>query len=289
MVTDCTIVIASYNRRDQLDATLRRIDAFPDGPPVVVVDDGSTDGTAAMLRERWPGIRAIALQRNVGAFARNAGVLAARTRYVAFCDDDCWWEPDSIARAVALLDAHPEVALLNARVVVRADERVDEACTAMAVSPLPKRSACPGRAIATFMAGAAIVRREAFLAAGGYHERYHIGAEEPLVALELLDRGWEMVYVDNLVLHHHPYAAGRVPARRRRRVLRNRLWTAWLRRSLRGAWRSTLALLRQGCSDPVARAALADALRGLPWVLRERRPVARRVEALLDSLPRPPI
>jgi GT2 family glycosyltransferase len=286
---DCTIVIASFNRRQILDATLRRLSELPAAPPLVVVDNGSTDGTAAMVRERWPAVRLVELPENRGAAARNEGVRVATTRYVAFCDDDCWWGPGTIARAVALLDAHPEVALLNARVVVRDEERIDEACTLMAASPLPKRSACPGPAIASFMAGASVVRRGAFLAVGGYHERYHIGAEESLLALDLLAGGWEMVYVDDLVVHHHPYPAGRTPERRRRLMLRNRLWTAWLRRSARGAWRATVRLLREGTRDPVARAALKDAVAGLPWVLRERRPVDRRVEALLDALPHPPV
>ena len=287
-MTDCTIVIASYDRREILDATLRKLAELPSAPPVVVVDNGSSDGTAAMVRERWPGVQLVALPENRGAAARNEGVRAATTRYVAFCDDDCWWHPGTIARAVALLDAHPEVALLNARVVVY-DRHVDEACALMAASPLPKRSACPGPAIASFLAGASVVRRDAFLSVGGYHARYHIGAEESLLALDLLARGWEMVYVDDLVVHHDPYAAGRVPERRRRLVLRNRLWTAWLRRSARGAWRATLRLLREGTRDPVALAALKDAVTGLPWVLRERRPVDRRVEAQLDALPHPPV
>jgi GT2 family glycosyltransferase len=288
-MSDCTIVIASFNRRQILDATLRRLTELPSAPPVIVVDNGSSDGTAAMVRERWPGVRLVALPENHGAAARNEGVRLATTRYVAFCDDDCWWHPGTIARAVALLDAHPGVALLNARVVVREDERLDEACALMAASPLPKRSACPGAAIASFLAGASVVRRDAFLAVGGYHARYHIGAEESLLALDLLARGWEMVYVDDLVVHHHPHPAGRVPERRRRLMLRNRLWTAWLRRSARGAWRATMRLLREGTRDPVARAALKDAVAGLPWVLRERRPVDRRVEALLDALPHPPV
>lgn len=286
---DCTIVIASYNRRDLLERTLAKLSALPASPPVIVVDNGSTDGTAAMVERGWPGVRVLRLPHNRGAAARNEGVRAARTRYVAFCDDDCWWDPGTIVRAVALLDAHPEVVLLNARVVVRDDERVDEACAWMAQSPLPKRTSCPGCAIASFMAGASVVRRDAFLSVGGYHERYHIGAEEPLPALDFLDRGWEMLYVDDLVVHHDPAVNGRVPERRRRLVLRNRLWTAWLRRSARGAWRATLALVREARHDPVARAALKDAMFGLSWVMRERRPVHRRVEALLDALPHPPV
>lgn len=285
---DCTIVIASYNRREILDQTLAKLTALPSAPPVVVVDNGSTDGTGAMVERRWPSVRVIRLPENRGAAARNEGVRAAPTRYVAFCDDDCWWDPGTLVRAVALLDAHPDVALLNARVVVRG-QCVDETCAAMAESPLPKRSTCPGCAIASFMAGASVVRRDAFLSVGGYHERYHIGAEEPLPALDLLDRGWEMLYVDDLVVHHHPATAGRVPERRRRLILRNRLWTAWLRRSARGAWRATLALVREARHDPVARGALKDAMFGLSWIVRERRPVNRRVEALLDALPHPPV
>jgi N-acetylglucosaminyl-diphospho-decaprenol L-rhamnosyltransferase len=288
-VSACTIVIASYNRRALLDATLGKLAAAQPRAAVVVVDDGSTDGTAGMLRGRWPGVRLVALHENVGAAARNAGVLAATTRYVAFCDDDCWWQPGSLARAAALLDAHPGVALLNARVLVSDEGRIDAACEQMAASPVPKRTHCPGRPIVSFMAGASVVRRDAFLSVGGYHARFHIGAEEPLLALDLLAHGWEMIYLDDLVVHHHPHANGRVPERRRRVTLRNRLWTAWLRRSPRGAWHSTLTLARQGWNDPVARAALRDAVRGLPWILRERRPVDPRVEALLDALPNPPV
>ncbi len=282
-MTDCTVVIATYNRCAVLDRTLAKLSALPERPPVIVVDDGSTDDTSALVARRHPGVRVVRLAHNAGAAARTAGVRAAATRYVAFCDDDCWWRPGALARAAALLDAHPGVALLNARVLVR-DERVDEACRLMAASPLPKRSACPGSAIASFMAGASVVRREAFLAAGGYHARYHIGAEESLLALDLLARGWEMIYVDELVVQHDPAAQGRVPERRRRLVMRNRLWTAWLRRSWRGAFRATAALVRSAAHDRVARAALREAVRGLPWVLRERHPVDARVEALLDEL-----
>jgi N-acetylglucosaminyl-diphospho-decaprenol L-rhamnosyltransferase len=286
-VTDCTIVVATHNRRDVLDSTLAKLETLPEHPPIIVVDNASTDGTAPLVKRRHPGVRVLRLSENIGAAARTEGVRIAKSRYVAFCDDDCWWRSGAIARAVTLLDAHPEVALLNAQVVVR-DEGVDEACTLMAESPLPKRSACPGSAIASFMAGAAVMRRDAFLDAGGYHQRYHIGAEESLLAVDLLACGWELIYVEDLVVHHHPQTLGRAPERRRRLVMRNRLWTAWLRRSWAGAWRATFALARAGTRDPVARAALGDAVRGLPWVLRERRPVDARVEALLEGVTEPP-
>jgi N-acetylglucosaminyl-diphospho-decaprenol L-rhamnosyltransferase len=283
---DCTVVIATYNRRRTLHATLDRFGGRT--MPMIVIDNGSEDGSAPFVRAFHPKVTVVALPRNVGAAARNIGVQLAKTRYVAFCDDDCWWRPGAIARGAELLDAHAGVALLNARVLVGACERVDEACALMAASPLAKKTACRGRPIVSFLAGASIVRREAFIAAGGYHGRYHIGAEEPLLALDLIERGWELIYADDLVVHHYPCPSGRSPELRRRVTMRNRLWTAWLRRSWRGAWRATLALAAAACRDPTARAALLEALLGVPWVARERRPVQPCVEAMLDALPNPP-
>lgn len=280
---DCTIVLATHNRRDVLDRTLAALRALPERPRIVVVDNASTDGTAPHVKRRHPDVRVKRLPYNAGAAARTEGVRLVESQYVAFCDDDCRWEPGAIARAVALLDAHPDVALINARVVVRGG-RVDDACALMATSPVPKRTACPGSAIASFMAGASVVRRDAYLEAGGYDPRYHIGAEESLLALDLLARDWELIYADDVIVQHDPHLAGRTADGRRRLVMRNRLWTAWLRRSWKGAWAATARLAGRATTDPVARGALRDAMTGLPWVLRERRPVGARVEALLDGL-----
>ena len=70
-----TVVIATRNRGAELCPTLERLASLPERPPVVVVDNGSEDGTAAMVRRRFPGTELIALRRNRGAWARNLGVL----------------------------------------------------------------------------------------------------------------------------------------------------------------------------------------------------------------------
>lgn len=282
-MTDCGIVVVTHNRRRRLDATLRSLGALPEAPPIVVVDNGSNDGTAEFVRRCHPRVQLVALTTNIGAAARTIGVRVAGTRYVAFCDDDCCWRPGAIARAVELLEAHPEVGLLNAQVIVNG-ARIDTACSLMASSHVPKSTNCPGNAIAQFMAGASVVRRDAFLAAGGYHRRYHLGAEESLLALDLLDQGWELIYARDLVVDHRPCAEGRDPVARRLLVMRNRLWTAWLRRSWPVAWAATFALVRSAWHDRVARAALGKAVLGLPWVVLERRPVRPGVERLLASL-----
>lgn len=67
-------------------------------------------------------------QRNLGAAGRNLGAQWARTPYVAFCDDDCWWTPGSLATACAMFQDHPRVGALTARVLVGECGRVDPTC-----------------------------------------------------------------------------------------------------------------------------------------------------------------
>ncbi len=113
-----TVVIATRDRRPELLRTLGRLHELPDRPPVIVVDNASADGSAAAVRDRYPAVTVRMLPRNAGAAARNTGVALAATPYVAFSDDDSWWEPGALSRAAAALDADPGLGLVAARTLV---------------------------------------------------------------------------------------------------------------------------------------------------------------------------
>jgi N-acetylglucosaminyl-diphospho-decaprenol L-rhamnosyltransferase len=126
------------------------------------------------------------------------------------------------------------------------------------------------------------VRREAFLAAGGFHPCLGVGGEETLLALDMAARGWELSYVGDVVAHHHPVGGAARP-RRDATVLRNRLWSAWLRRPALAAAAETARALA-AAPRPAAARGLAEAVRGLPWVRRDRRVVPARLERDLRLL-----
>jgi glycosyltransferase involved in cell wall biosynthesis len=80
---------------------------------VIVVDDGSTDGTADYLRELYPTIEVIE-QPNLGrGIAGNRGIAAARCEWLCFLDDDDLWHRSKLAEVDAYLDAHPDCLAVN--------------------------------------------------------------------------------------------------------------------------------------------------------------------------------
>jgi GT2 family glycosyltransferase len=277
------VVIATRNRGTELLGTLTRLRALHEQPPIVVVDNGSTDGTAELVRAHCPGVQVAGLRRNRGGAARTVGARLVDSPYVAFSDDDSWWAPGALGRAVDLLDRHPRLAVLAARVLVGPEERLDPVCDQMAHSPLPPAADLPGPSVLGFIACGAVVRRDAFLEVGGFDVRLGVGGEEELLSVDLAARGWGLAYVDEVVAHHHP-SPTRDPSGRRRRQVRNALWSAWLRRPLGGAVRQTAHLAALATHQPGAWSGVLLAMGGLPWVLRERRPVPRDLEAALRTL-----
>ncbi|HMJ35066.1 MAG TPA: glycosyltransferase [Baekduia sp.] len=266
---EVTVVIATRDRRSTLLTTLGRLTALPEAPPIIVVDNASRDGTAEVVRAAYPTVDIVTLAVNAGVAARNVGVRRAGTRLIAFSDDDSWWAPGALSRAADHFAAHRRLGLLGARVLVGAEERLDPTSARMALGPWHQGS--PGPTIVGFVACGAVVRREAFLAVGGFEARFGIGAEEGLLAMDLAAAGWSLVYAEDVVAAHHPVQEPR--PLRRRRVVRNELWTSWLRRPMPVAARATLAALR-----PRLILGLLDAVHGIWWVARERRALPASVE-----------
>jgi GT2 family glycosyltransferase len=281
-----TVVVATRDRRESLLRSLDRLDQ-PGGAPVLVLDNASADGTADAVRTRHPRVEVVRLPANAGAVARTDGVRRAATRYVAFADDDSWWEPGALDRAADLLDAHPRVAVLVGRVRLAGDGSEDAVTRKHRRAVLGRSPGTPGPDVLSFPAFAAVVRRDAHLAVGGFSPLLFFGGEEHLLALDLAAAGWQLVFAEDVVAWHSPAGPEAPSPQRWALQTRNDVLVDWLRRPLPVALAATGRLVAKAVGDPAARRALAGLVRRLPAALRQRRPVPAEVERRFVTAQRP--
>jgi N-acetylglucosaminyl-diphospho-decaprenol L-rhamnosyltransferase len=115
---DISVLVATWDGREALAECLAAVPAgcSPRSFETVVVVNGSRDGTAELLRERFPEARVIANDRNVGvARARNQALAAARGRVLVLLDDDAAPRPGSLATLAAALEERPDVGIAGPR------------------------------------------------------------------------------------------------------------------------------------------------------------------------------
>jgi GT2 family glycosyltransferase len=279
--TRTSFVIASRNRAYELATTVARL-LDTTRCPIIVVDNDSQDGSAVIVNRiavRSGGrLRVIALDSNLGAVGRNVGVAACETPYVAFCDDDSWWTPDAPAVGADLFDRYPSVGLLAARTIVWPQRRDDPFSAVLANSALGRRRGLPGPSILGFMGCAAMVRKRAFEAAGGFSGILHFRGEEQLLALDLAALGWDLCYCPELVAIHQPSTVRATAAAQDARALRNSVLTTWMRRPMTRCVKATGVLLWAALRDREHARCAAEAILRLPDIVNERRPLPAHVE-----------
>ncbi|MEH0108457.1 glycosyltransferase [Tersicoccus sp. MR15.9] len=270
-----TVVIATRNRRDELLANLRHHEA-----PVIVVDNASTDGTAAAIAAEFPEVRVIPLMVNAGGAGRTLGAQFAHTPYVAFADDDSWWAPGALATAADVFDAYSGLGALAGSLVVGPDEDPDPINAVLAASPLGTPPGWPGPALLGFVACGTIVRRRAFLAVGGFDDVVRFPGEEERLALDLVDAGWQVAHVAAVRAHHHPSLDRDPDQRRQAQLVRSRILTAVLRRG----WPVVARQAGAALFSSTGRRGLVAAMRRVPAALRARRRLSPATEASLAAL-----
>src|ERR1700687_3273997 len=114
---DVSAVVISLNSRHFLKGCLDSLKSAEWGGhsfEVIVVDNGSTDGSQAMVRTEYPWVRLIANEKNAGlCAAANQGAKAAVGKYYLLLNDDILILDDALPRLIRFLDAHPEVAMVG--------------------------------------------------------------------------------------------------------------------------------------------------------------------------------
>lgn len=182
-----SFVIATHNRREVLLHTLQRLRqcaARCVETETLVVDNASSDGTAAAVRERFANVTLIEERQNRGPCAKNAALKRARGRFVVFLDDDSFPRPASLPRMIEHFDGRPGLGAAVFTVTLPDGSR--------------ECSAYPDVCIGCGTG----FRRAALEQVGGLPDDFFMAAEEYDLSLRLLDAGWEIRGFDDLHVTH---------------------------------------------------------------------------------------
>ncbi len=207
-----TVVIPSWNRRELLRRCLESLERQSARPQVLVVDAGSTDGTAAMLAADFPDVRCHRSDRRLG-FARavNRGLDRTETPYVALLNNDTEADRDWVRAGLRALDGRPEYDFFASRMVnFTHRDRLDSAGDCYDRRGMPykrgwgeplQRYASPEPVLGA-SAGAAFYRRRLFQELGLLDEDFHIYLEDVEFSLRCQLAGHRCLYLPDAVVYH---------------------------------------------------------------------------------------
>jgi GT2 family glycosyltransferase len=211
----CSIVIPNWNGRRFLDRSLRalREQTFTDHE-VIVVDNGSSDGSLELLEADFPEVQVIPLERNHGfAAASNVGIQAAKGTYIAFLNNDTRADRAWLAELVACLERHPRAACTTSKMVLmHQPDTIDGAGDVLTWTflPHPRGNGQLDRGqfeeeIEVFSAsgGAALWRGEILKDLGGFDEAFFAYYEDVDLGLRARLQGHECWYVPTSIVLHH--------------------------------------------------------------------------------------
>ena len=169
-MTRVDVVIPAFDAAAFLDEALDSV--LAQGPlvgKVIVVDDGSSDGTTTIAAARGAPVELVQLQGNHGAAtARNAGIARCDSEFVAFLDADDRWLPGKLDAQVAALIGAPECAFAICRVRPFADVEMSAAERAALLAQQPAE-------MDGWLASALLARRSLFARAGVFAEDLRMG------------------------------------------------------------------------------------------------------------------
>lgn len=301
-----SIVIVSWNGRQHLaeclgaGAAQQGVDS-----ETILVDNGSSDGTAEYVRSMFPWVRLVVLPENRGfAGGNNAGVLAARGRYVALLNNDTAAEPDWLARLLAGLDEPAGMALMTSRVVYMHDTNVIDSAGDGLLRwggafkwhhGAGVTAAMDSREVFGVCGAACLMPRAVFEELGGFDEDFFASHEDVDLSYRARLRGYRCRYVADAIVRHRGSATlGRVSPFAVYHGQRNLEWVYLKNTPASLLWRTVVGhalynlaaaahFTRHGLLGTFLRAKGA-ALGGVPGMLRKRRVVQQTRKVGADAI-----
>lgn len=222
-----SIVIPLFNKVELTAQCLKALEAKTDPSlfELILVDNGSADGTGALLATLPATVTVIRNERNLGfAKACNQGAAVAKGGYLLFLNNDTepqhgWLEPlltmiesDATIGAVGSKLLFPDGSIQHAGVLVLEDQKMPDLLVARHVfygQPADLPDANRPMAYQVLTAACLLVRADAFRQVGGFDEGYWNGYEDVDLCFKLREQGWQLAYQPASVVIHHESKSGK--------------------------------------------------------------------------------
>ena len=217
-----SVIIVSYNTRGMTLECLETLEPALGGlaAEIIVVDNGSSDGSVAAIRQANPGVRLLGNSVNAGfGAANNQGMQIAKGRFFLLLNSDAFPQPDAVNQLVNYLQAHPKAGVAGPRILNK-DGSLQVSCYRFP-SPLHawQENLWLSRGYSDwahdcvrdveFVIGACLlVRREVFEQVGGFDETFFMYSEEADWQRRMADRGWTIAFVPDARVAHLGGASG---------------------------------------------------------------------------------
>lgn len=217
-----TFMIATRNRVDELEKTLHAcLQQDWAAIEILVVDDGSTDGTYERVRQKFPTVNIVHREKNQGSIAaRNDILRRAKGDYIIGLDDDSRFiEHDACRRIVERMETEPDLGIISFQ----------------AIGPEnPERMTEEGRLrgewhCGSFAACGVAIRRAMLEKSGLFPEYFFHAYEEPDLCIRAWDAGYRVLQWNDIVVYHEFSGLNRNEQRTHRRHARNEACSIWMR------------------------------------------------------------
>jgi GT2 family glycosyltransferase len=307
-----SVVVVNWDRKDLLRACLESLSrqSFVNFE-TIVVDNGSRDGSAAMVAAEFPGVRLIENSENRGfCAANNQGIAAAAGRYIALLNNDAEADPRWLEELLQVFELGADIGMAASKILVWENRQTIDKAGHLIYPDGQNRGRGTGETDrgqydrleeTSWPDGcAAMYRKDMLDQIGGFEEDFFAYADDAELGLRARIAGWRCLYAPAAVVYHHQGSTlGRFSPERLILIERNRVWLAaklfpWrllllnpfyfllrvaagVYASQRGSGEAALFTSRRGFPVLVKcffRANLA-AFAGLPRMLAKRRDVAR--------------
>jgi GT2 family glycosyltransferase len=239
-----SVITLNWNRREDLDRTLQLILQQTYQPlEIIVVDNGSTDGSVEHVGKEFPDIRLIPLHENTGVEGYNKGIRNAKGEYILLIDNDMdLLQQDTLEKALEYFAGNPKLGAVALQ--VRLEDRTE-------LSPNnPKFWEAHGDAehgypCSTFDGGGVALRSTVLQQVGLYTPEFFVYHSEVDLSTRIWDAGFEIRYFPAVAVSHRHSPVSRNPKAHTFYATRNYLWYVWIYYPFRIGLLETLHFLQR--------------------------------------------